>query len=77
MLILLFLYLASSLITILFISSDKNTVHNKEDLSLYLKHFKKNIIALLKSKILIELFILISSTQFFSTFLFILASNFY
>ncbi|ACH93959.1 MFS transporter [Borrelia duttonii] len=61
----LFLYLVSSLITIFFISNDKNTDYNKEDISLYLKHFKKNIIILLRSKIFIELLILISSIQFF------------
>ncbi|AHH11647.1 MFS transporter (plasmid) [Borrelia coriaceae] len=61
----LFLYLASSLITIFFISSDKNTDYNKEDLRFYLKQFRNDIIALLRSKILIELFILISSIQFF------------
>lgn len=64
-LISLFLYLASSLITIFFISSDKNTDHKKECLKLYINQFKNNVITLLKSKILIELFILISSIQFF------------
>ncbi|AHH04280.1 Multidrug resistance protein B (plasmid) [Borrelia nietonii YOR] len=64
-LISLFLYLASSLITIFFISSDKNTDHKKECLKLYINQFKSNIITLLKSKMLIELFILISSIQFF------------
>ncbi|WP_024655155.1 MFS transporter [Borrelia hispanica] len=59
------LYLISSLITIFFISSDKNIDYNKEDISLYLKQFKKNIIMLLRSKIFIELLILISSIQFF------------
>ncbi|AFI31984.1 MFS transporter [Borrelia crocidurae] len=61
----LFLYLVSSLITIFFISNDKNTDYNKENISLYLKQFKKNIIILLRSKIFIELLILISSIQFF------------
>ncbi|AMR76076.1 MFS transporter [Borrelia hermsii] len=64
-LISLFLYLASSLITIFFISSDKNTDHKKKCLKLYINQFKNNVITLLKSKILIELFILISSIQFF------------
>ncbi|AHH13144.1 Multidrug resistance protein B (plasmid) [Borrelia hermsii YBT] len=64
-LISLFFYLASSLITIFFISSDKNTDPNKEGIRLYIKQFKSNIIMLLKSKMLIELFILISSIQFF------------
>ncbi|WP_247081320.1 MFS transporter [Borrelia turicatae] len=64
-LISLFLYLVSSLITIFFISSDKNTDHKKECLKLYINQFKNNVITLLKSKILIELFILISSIQFF------------
>ncbi|WP_024653187.1 MFS transporter [Borrelia persica] len=64
-LISLFLYLVSSLITIFFISSDKNMGHNEKDIRLCLKQFKNNIITLLKSKILIELFILISSIQFF------------
>lgn len=66
-LISLLIYLISSLITIFFIPNDKNTAHkhNKEDLSSYLIKFKKNIITLLKSKELLELFILISSIQFF------------
>nr|WKT13918.1 MFS transporter [Borrelia sp. BU AG58] len=66
-LISLFLYLASSFITILFISGDKNTdyEYNKEEAALYLVKFKKNIIGFLKSKILLELFILISAIQFF------------
>ncbi|AYE36684.1 MFS transporter [Borrelia turcica IST7] len=66
-LISLFLYLLSSLITILFISSDKNTdyKYNKEEVTLYLVKFRKDIMKFLKSRILLELFILISAIQFF------------
>ncbi|ACN53450.1 MFS transporter (plasmid) [Borreliella spielmanii] len=66
-LISLLIYLISSLITIFFIPNDKNTdhKHNKEDLTLYLIKFFKKIIILLKSKELIEVFILNSSIQFF------------
>ncbi|WKC58549.1 MFS transporter [Borrelia sp. P9F1] len=63
----LFLYLASSFVTILFISSDKNTdyQYNKENTILYLVKFKKNIMGFLKSRVLLGLFILISAIQFF------------
>ncbi|WP_210361649.1 MFS transporter [Borreliella valaisiana] len=66
-LISLLIYLISSLITIFFIPNDKNIDHklNKEDLILYLIKFKKKIITLLKSKELLELFILNSAIQFF------------
>ncbi len=66
-LISLLIYLISSLITIFFIPNDKNTdhKHNKENLTLYLIKFTKKIIILLKSKELLELFILNSAIQFF------------
>ncbi len=66
-LISLLIYLISSLITIFFIPNDKNIdhKHNKEDLTLYLIKFKQKIIILLKSKELLELFILNSAIQFF------------
>ncbi|WP_215540824.1 MFS transporter [Borreliella bavariensis] len=66
-LISLLIYLISSLITIFFIPNDKNIdhKHNKEDLTLYLTKFFKKIIILLKSKELLEVFILNSSIQFF------------
>ncbi|MBB6213589.1 MFS transporter (plasmid) [Borreliella californiensis] len=66
-LISLLIYLISSLITIFFIPNDKSTDHerSKEDLALYLAKFKKKIIILLKSKELLELFILNSLIQFF------------
>ncbi|WP_417903341.1 MFS transporter [Borreliella andersonii] len=66
-LISLFIYLVVALIVIFFIPNDKNTDHNhsKEDLSLYLIKFKKIVIKLLKSKELLELFILIGAIQFF------------
>ncbi|ACN93535.1 multidrug-efflux transporter (plasmid) [Borreliella finlandensis] len=66
-LILLLIYLVASLITIFFIPNDKNPHYNhgKEDLGLYLIKFKKIVITLLKSKELLELFILIGSIQFF------------
>ncbi|ACL34583.1 multidrug-efflux transporter (plasmid) [Borreliella garinii PBr] len=66
-LISLLIYLISSLITIFFIPNDKNIdhKHNKEDLTLYLIKLKQKIIILLKSKELLELFILNSAIQFF------------
>lgn len=66
-LISLLIYLISSLITIFFIPNDKNTdhKHNKENLTLYLIKFTKKIIILLKSKELLEVFILNSAIQFF------------
>ncbi|WP_210376608.1 MFS transporter [Borreliella valaisiana] len=66
-LISLLIYLISSLITIFFIPNDKNIDHkpNKEDIISYLIKFKKKIITLLKSKELLELFILNSAIQFF------------
>lgn len=66
-LISLLIYLISSLITIFFIPNDKNTdhKHNKENLTLYLIKFTKKIIILLKSKALLEVFILNSAIQFF------------
>ncbi|WP_210371436.1 MFS transporter [Borreliella garinii] len=66
-LISLLIYLISSLVTIFFIPNDKNIdhKHNKEDLTLYLIKFKQKIIILLKSKELLELFILNSAIQFF------------
>ncbi|PRR35662.1 MFS transporter [Borreliella burgdorferi] len=66
-LISLLIYLVASLITIFFIPNDKNLDYNhvKEDLSLYLIKFKRIVITLLKSKELLELFILIGSIQFF------------
>ncbi|WNZ67165.1 MFS transporter (plasmid) [Borreliella garinii] len=66
-LISLLIYLISSLITIFFIPNDKNTDHrhNKENLTLYLIKFTKKIIILLKSKELLEVFILNSAIQFF------------
>ncbi|UGQ17620.1 MFS transporter [Borrelia sp. RT1S] len=66
-LISLLLYLVSSLVTILFISCDKNTdyQYKKEDTMLYLLNFKKDITRFLRSEVLLELFILISAIQFF------------
>ncbi|WP_420025472.1 MFS transporter [Borreliella valaisiana] len=66
-LISLLIYLISSLITIFFIPNNKNIDHklNKEDLISYLIKFKKKIITLLKSKELLELFILNSAIQIF------------
>ncbi|WP_445435747.1 MFS transporter [Candidatus Borreliella tachyglossi] len=66
-LISLLLYLVSSFITIIFISSDINTdyKYDKRYAVPYLIKFKKNIIKFLKSRILLELFILISAIQFF------------
>uniref|UniRef100_UPI003B218D94 MFS transporter n=1 Tax=Borreliella tanukii TaxID=56146 RepID=UPI003B218D94 len=63
----LLIYLISSLITIFFIPNDKNTdhKHNKEDLTSCLIKLKQKIIILLKSKELLELFILNSAIQFF------------
>ncbi|MBB6043460.1 MFS transporter (plasmid) [Borreliella yangtzensis] len=66
-LISLLIYLMSSLITIFFIPNDKTTDYksDKEDFISYLMKFKKKIITLLKSKNLLEVFILNSSIQFF------------
>ncbi|WP_215538163.1 MFS transporter [Borreliella bavariensis] len=66
-LISLLIYLISFLITIFFIPNDKNIdhKHNKEVLTLYLIKLKQKIIILLKSKELLELFILNSAIQFF------------
>ncbi|WP_234909397.1 multidrug transporter [Borreliella turdi] len=66
-LISLLIYLISFLITIFFIPNDKNTdhKHNEENLTLYLTKFKRKIIILLKSKELLELFILNGAIQFF------------
>ncbi|WP_215536055.1 MFS transporter [Borreliella bavariensis] len=66
-LISLLIYLISFLITIFFIPNDINTdhKHNEENLTLYLMKFKKKIITLLKSKELLELFILNGVIQFF------------
>ncbi len=66
-LISLLIYLISSLVTIFFIPNDKNIdhKHNKENLTLYLIKFTKKIIILLKSKELLEVFILNSAIQFF------------
>ncbi|WKC58380.1 MFS transporter [Borrelia sp. P9F1] len=63
----LFLYLVSFLVTTLFISSDKNTdyEYNKEEAALYLLKFKKDVIRFSRSRVLLELFILISAIRFF------------